>query len=74
MFALIIGGIDVGDGFGQEEVIVVVGERDDAPVLVARHFLRRRWDGAGVLGREDPSRSNSATDAKANSEMIDISP
>jgi len=69
MFALIIGGIDVGDGFGQEEVIVVVGKRDDAPVLVARHFLRRSWDGAGVFGREDPSRSNSATDAKANSEM-----
>jgi len=69
VFALIIGGIDVGDGFGQEEVIVVVGERDDAPVLVARHFLRRSWDGAGVFERENPSRFNSATDAKGNSEM-----
>jgi len=69
VFALIIGGIDVGDGFGQEEVIVVVGERDDAPVLVARHFLRRSWDGAGVFGREDPSRSSLATEAKGNSEM-----
>jgi len=69
VFALIIGGIDVGDGFGQEEVIVVVGERDDAPVLVARHFLRRSWDGAGVFGRDDPSRFNSAIDAKGNSEM-----
>jgi len=69
VFALIVGGIDVGDGFGQEEVIVVVGERDDAPVLVARHFLRRSWDGAGVFGREDPSRSSWATEAKGNSEM-----
>jgi len=41
MPALVIGRIHwiIGDCFGQEEVIVVVGKGHDAPVLVARHFV-----------------------------------
>ena len=40
MFAGVIGGVWVSDGFGEEEVVVMVRKGHDRPILVARHFLR----------------------------------
>lgn len=43
VFALVISRIDIGDWFGEKEMIVMIGKRDDTPILVSRHFGKMGW-------------------------------